>query len=1099
MNVFQKIICIVFLAIISIFGGIQPARASSNSFDLRELLNKNEDYISLTSEADLKKLDGNIYAENNDKEIDVYVDGGIFTSEGFLIQQPTGGIQIKINRSVPVERMVFSVKMRGLVPDSFDEAPCTEGETTYEEDVNPHNERDEGKPGHAPCSPKTVQHEAVIGGWGTQVWETKGECENWDLGARYKLWELECSPDAARPEGEFCTPNVNIGDHVDPFDPDSEIIDERTVLRTDTISGWQGAINPATKFLKSYPYPRQPYINLDGSEEVDYPYPDHDPRGVWYQYEYKYGGDVLNLSTEFDRTIYGKTFKLGDKGNNGNDGNKIGDASTSLNWDLRERDDLKFGIGEGNTPSSADDTAPGLVFDELRFHLEHDVIPPDYVPELPYQVPNAENPKELRCEYPSDAHDDDIYDQFSCVSSVLQNGPKVSGQNVAERILAKEDSPIFHPVMNFKERDPQILDPAKLDFDLWDPLGGFAFARIELKYKLGNWFSATQALKKTSDVDVMLAPGSVVRGQPITVRAKNQYFKGDEDNVYTSWCVDGVPNQGLAAGGRLIKSNDAIDAYPAGQKLVQQDVDFNRDDVLDSDIRPCCRLVTRTPAPGDDKDKDGMSDAWEQRYFPTVIINIDDISQLEKVNPFDDSDNDFYLADSFKKRDTFFFSQLIKPGDRQSRLPILRLYDLLNSIPRKIAGTSGPNGYEDERYDLLHSVPFLLSGADVHFNEIYRGPGENNGRELFPPIRNVPNSIVKKTIKDGAEKRNVIFKTGEGSEFSPGKFTNLEEYIYGTDPKNPDTDGDGFSDGEEIAGLGSYDFTMNVEDATASKHSVRATTLGYSDQNLLEFDSDEREFFVSKGEKIEVELTTKPTVVSPLSYLELQAHVYGNIVNENGLIYNWHVFDTNGAPFPDDRLGGSPSGRGKNVLTIPQDVIVSGLNRVEVVVLEETSHKTGQQTFDVAVQQPITLGWSYIADAGESKIEACAQNFEGVEHPENLNFVWFVDQKRDVEQSGVGKSLYTFQVNPRFRSRQYNLELKVYDKETSDLRALLRTAVSIATGSGGEMSCHASQRRALSQPRGVSSFSASLSTIKNGAAYIVNLMKSAPSSIKPLF
>lgn len=55
-----------------------------------------------------------------------------------------------------------------------------------------------------------------------------------------------------------------------------------------------------------------------------------------------------------------------------------------------------------------------------------------------------------------------------------------------------------------------------------------------------------------------------------------------------------------------------------------------------------------------------------------------------------------------------------------------------------------------------------------------------------------------------------IERQGEFGDFDQDSLTNREEFIYGTDPTNSDSDGDGVSDGEEVNGYGSDPLAANV-------------------------------------------------------------------------------------------------------------------------------------------------------------------------------------------------------------------------------------------------------------------------------------------------
>lgn len=69
-----------------------------------------------------------------------------------------------------------------------------------------------------------------------------------------------------------------------------------------------------------------------------------------------------------------------------------------------------------------------------------------------------------------------------------------------------------------------------------------------------------------------------------------------------------------------------------------------------------------------------------------------------------------------------------------------------------------------------------------------------------------------------------------------------EEALYGTDPHNPDTDGDGTSDGAEVA-LGRNPLVKGPNDFLASKNNPVATSSATVKENLTLTDTFARDFF----------------------------------------------------------------------------------------------------------------------------------------------------------------------------------------------------------------------------------------------------------------
>jgi len=88
-----------------------------------------------------------------------------------------------------------------------------------------------------------------------------------------------------------------------------------------------------------------------------------------------------------------------------------------------------------------------------------------------------------------------------------------------------------------------------------------------------------------------------------------------------------------------------------------------------------------------------------------------------------------------------------------------------------------------------------------------------------------------------------------------GAFTNIMEYIFGTDPTDADTDSDGTDDECDILGLNQTSFKFTPSVARVGVQSVRATTVGMSLQYLTSIVSTEQKIYVGAGGTLDVRLS----------------------------------------------------------------------------------------------------------------------------------------------------------------------------------------------------------------------------------------------------
>lgn len=143
-----------------------------------------------------------------------------------------------------------------------------------------------------------------------------------------------------------------------------------------------------------------------------------------------------------------------------------------------------------------------------------------------------------------------------------------------------------------------------------------------------------------------------------------------------------------------------------------------------------------------------------------------------------------------------------------------------------------------------------------------------------------------------------------------GRFTNLEEYVFGTDPTHQDSDRDGFNDEQDVVGLGQEKMNFTIPEdlpEIVEWYRIYSLVLGISqkykilekkDQTYLASSSAQGEdfkVFIVSGEegeiyrKLEVELSTEdvyPSVGTPVKVLATPAF---SELDYNHLWYKWEL------------------------------------------------------------------------------------------------------------------------------------------------------------------------------------------------------------------
>lgn len=173
-----------------------------------------------------------------------------------------------------------------------------------------------------------------------------------------------------------------------------------------------------------------------------------------------------------------------------------------------------------------------------------------------------------------------------------------------------------------------------------------------------------------------------------------------------------------------------------------------------------------------------------------------------------------------------------------------------------------------------------------------------------------------------------VLVNGKTYVTSDGKFTNAEEWVWGTNPTDPDTDDDGFGDEEDVSGKGQIDFNYSPPDGTKTGDSefLEVIADGYAsyredngETKLAKIANTGRTLYVGNGGTLQGSLeyqvindtTQDPVTFENLSsapedmyvndIVELHANVDGSKSDELNLHYQWSfkLLD-GGVDYPDD-------------------------------------------------------------------------------------------------------------------------------------------------------------------------------------------------------
>jgi len=271
--------------------------------------------------------------------------------------------------------------------------------------------------------------------------------------------------------------------------------------------------------------------------------------------------------------------------------------------------------------------------------------------------------------------------------------------------------------------------------------------------------------------------------------------------------------------------------------------------------------------------------------------------------------------------------------------------------------------------------------------------------------------------------------------------SNLCEYIFGTDPNVADTDGDGFLDGMDVAGLGQVELTFQVpfDAQIGDTIELRLTTLGDSFQqfdrenNLVKVDSQVVVLTVGDAEQVEASLAASNPTPIPGERITLTTTLGQTEYHPGLLTYSWFVNGT----FQADASGES---RSTFDYEVPQDALPGDTIAVAVRALNFSTGQESSATVELRVSEVVQLHYDTGQVVPGQPYTVTATLLTGAVDPADLVFHWSKDGEPVVDQSGPGKTTYT-EVTEGDPGDDFELGLRVTTPDDSktfgDVRAVV--------------------------------------------------------------
>ncbi len=275
-----------------------------------------------------------------------------------------------------------------------------------------------------------------------------------------------------------------------------------------------------------------------------------------------------------------------------------------------------------------------------------------------------------------------------------------------------------------------------------------------------------------------------------------------------------------------------------------------------------------------------------------------------------------------------------------------------------------------------------------------------------------------------------IFVAGGEAE----KWRNIQEYIAGTNPLVPDTDGDGYSDEADYVGQGQIELSFPADRQIGPNgyYDIFLTAVGIDMKRNVAIAQAAKKTYLGSEGNINVQLNadrkTLPTTGSGGDMLTLKADVLNGDLEKDSLYYKWEF---GGADICDKekfpayshfcnlgqgniQLGGNDELSFRNLPGI-ENLSVGDVYKFKVRVIDPKSRREAENSVDLKISHNLSLKTACgenieerdtVPYGGKIPVGICASEGSFEKENQKFNFQWFVDGQNDKKGSGLGKNIY---------------------------------------------------------------------------------------------
>jgi len=295
------------------------------------------------------------------------------------------------------------------------------------------------------------------------------------------------------------------------------------------------------------------------------------------------------------------------------------------------------------------------------------------------------------------------------------------------------------------------------------------------------------------------------------------------------------------------------------------------------------------------------------------------------------------------------------------------------------------------------------------------------------------------TNADGFE----LVITPETPGGSSGSMTNLDEWTWGTDPKNSDTDGDNISDGEEIVGLGGSTVTFTNTFPIGSQFDVRAYGVGRSLMTdafeertpIVKLDASRVTIFTSSGEHLKGEALPELDFVQAGNTVRVVAKFVGTKGEPSAFAYKYEVEGIEVSnPLPSRQVLD---------IEIPETKLPGDIVPYEIQAVNKSTGQLARMRGQILVAEDILLESDPVELVAGGPLTVRALLASGND-PNHYLFEWRVNNQLEDQQSGIGRDSIALTA-PESTGAELRVDLQIYQADNGQPIGQSSAVLSVAS------------------------------------------------------